>query len=1036
MLDYSLAVDRPYWLLLLLLLPVLWAWSYQSLSGLGSWRRLLALALRTAVFTLLVCALAEMQFRQKNDRMTVLYLLDQSLSIPEEHRDAMVRYVNGSVREHRRDDKEDRVGVIVFGRDAKVELPPVDFNYEMGRVETDLNEEYTNLEAALERAMSLFPHDAAKRVVVITDGNENVGNALRQARAMAESGVSIDVLPVPITPRAEVSVDKVAVPAEARRGQPFELRVVLDHQPTADAANGKPVAGTLRIKRKFTDAEGNGRETILTESPIELAPGKRVFSITETIDEPSSYTYEAQFIPSNTAADASSRNNSASGFTYVRGKGQVLLIEDWEHPGEFDTLVQRLRTEGLQVAVQPSNRLFTSLAELQRFDTVILANVPRSSGFGGGGGGLVDTSRLDGFDDEQVSMLVRNTEELGCGLIMLGGDRSFGAGDWADSELEKAMPVDFRIKAAKVTPVGALALIMHASEIPRGNYWQKVIAREAIRVLGPRDYCGLIVWKGTDTWLWGQSQGGMIQVGPNRQQMMARVDRLVEQDMPQFDPGMKKVAAAFTRLRNPVPAIKHCIIISDGDPSPPSATTLGLFVQQKIKITTVAVGAHGAPGHQTMQKIASQTGGKYYVVRNAKALPRIYQREARRVAQPVVRELDPPQAPIVNVTHEILTGIPGGVPPISGFVQTTVKDSSLVDVVLVSPTPPNAKNATVLATWTYGLGKTAAFTTDAGHRWAGQWTGWEQYDRFFSQLVRWSMRPTGDTAGYTVATETQDGKTRVIVDALDKDDEFINARAMTGAAVTPGLESTPLLFEQTAPGRYVATFDSPDAGSYLLSVNPGAGQALIRTGVNVGYSDEFRDRQTNRPLLESIAELTPRSGKPGVVIDEEAEVELPSEGAIPEPLLAIDPYRRDLPPAVASRDIWPLLVLLGSCVFLADVFVRRVQVGFEWVEPARAWVVTNILRRQPEQKQAETMSRLRSRKAEIREQTTGRSERRFEADESIDASQSPLSESPETKPRTSSAPDAKQTPTDEPRQESYTERLLKAKKQARKDRDE
>ncbi len=1044
--DITLAVDRPLWLLLLLLLPLLWMWSFKSLSGLGRWRRVLALGLRTGVFALLVCALAELQLQQKNDRMTVLYLLDQSLSIPEEHREAMVRYVNASVREHRRDEKEDRVGVIVFGRDAKVELPPVDFNYEMSRVETDLNEEYTNLESALQRAMSLFPHDAAKRVVVVTDGNENVGNALGQARAMAERGVSLDVLPVPIVPRSEVSVDKVAVPAEARRGQPFELRVVLSHQPTAGDTSEQPVAGTLRIKRKFTDAQGDGRETIITEAPIELPPGKRVFSLSETIDEPSSYTYEAQFIPASTATDGSARNNSASGFTYVRGKGQVLLIEDFEHRGEFDTLVQRLRTEGLQVAVQPSNRLFTSLAELQRFDTVILANVPRASGFGGAGGGLVDSGSLSGFDDGQIEMLVRNTEELGCGLIMLGGDRSFGAGDWADTELEKAMPVDFRIKAAKVTPVGALALIMHASEIPRGNHWQKVIAREAVKVLGPRDYCGLIQWNGTDQWLWGQSQGGMIPVGPSRNQMMSRIDRLTVGDMPQFDPGMRKVAGAFTRLKNPTPAIKHCIIISDGDPSKPTPATMQLFIKQKVKITTVMVGGHGGPGgpggaggqmQQTMQSIASQTGGKFYVVRNPKALPRIYQREARRVAQPVIRELEPAVAPKVVSSHQILTGIPDGVPPISGFVQTTLKDSSLVDVVLQSPVPPNPKNATVLATWTYGLGKTAAFTTDAGARWAGGWSGWQNYDRFFSQLVRWSMRPTGDTAGYTVATETQDGKTRVIVDALDKNDEFINASALSGSAVTPGLDSAPLLFEQTAPGRYIAEFDSPDAGSYLLSINPGGGQALIRTGVNVGYSDEFRDRQTNRPLLESIAELTPRRGEPGKMIDEEAGIQLPLEGAIPEPLLAVDPYRRDLPPAIASQDIWPLLVLIGSCVFLADVFVRRVQIGFEWVEPARAWFAEKILRRETNQKQPQTMARLRSRKAEVREQTTGREGVRFEADESVDARESPLQEkssaAPATRPTQSSGMGQSQ---EEPRQESYTERLLKAKQRAKQERDE
>ncbi|MEM9186290.1 MAG: VWA domain-containing protein [Planctomycetota bacterium] len=1026
----------------MLLLPVLWAWSFRSLSGLGSWRRLLALALRTVVFALLVCALSEMQYRQKNDRLTVLYLLDQSYSIPEDHRAAMVRYVNATVREHRRDDKEDRVGVIVFGQDARVEASPVDFDYEMrGGEIADLNEEYTNLEAALERAMSLFPHDAAKRVVLVTDGNENQGNALRKARAMVERGVSIDTLPVPITPRSEVSIDKVAVPAEARRGQPFDLRVVVDHQPAAgQQGEGETARGTLRIKRTWTDESGAGRERVLSESPVELPVGKRVFTISETIDQPSSYTYEAQFFPDGAEADGSTRNNRASGFTYVRGKGQVLLIEDFEHPGEFAKLVEALRNEGLQVAVQPSDRLFTSLAELQRFDCVVLANVPRTSGYGGGG--RVDTDQLAGFSDAQIDMLVRNTEELGCGLIMIGGDRSFGAGDWQDTAIEKAMPVDFRIKAAKVVPVGALALMMHASEFPQGNYWQKVIAREAIKTLGPRDYCGLIQWSGTDVWLWNDRNGGMLPVGPNRGKMMAGVDRLTVGDMPQFDPAMKKIAGSMAKLSNgpgPKPAIKHCIIISDGDPSRPTNATMNAFKQQKIRITTVAVGALGGHGDlNMMQSIASQTGGKFYVVKNAKALPRIYQREARRVAQPVVRELQPPLAPQVMTDHPILTGVPPAMPPISGFVQTSVKDSSLVDVILRSPQPPNPKNSTVLATWTYGLGKTAAFTTDAGQRWANDWTGWEHYDRFFSQLVRWSMRPTGDTAGYTVATETRDGKTRVIVDALDKDDEFINARAMTGSAVTPDLGSTGLVFEQTAPGRYVAQFDSPDAGSYLLSINPGGGQAIIRTGVNVGYSDEFRDRQTNRPLLEEIARLAPKEGSPGKVIDDEAGVQLPTEGELPEPLVAVDPYRRDQPPTFASQDIWPLLVLLSSCVFLADVFVRRVQIGTEWMGPAGAWLARHVLRRQPEEKQAETMSRLRSRKAEVREQTTGRSSARYEAGESVDADESPLfaPDAPAAKPTQPKQGGGMAESKEQKREESYTERLLKAKQKAKRDREE
>ncbi|TWT99419.1 von Willebrand factor type A domain protein [Botrimarina colliarenosi] len=1041
MFSRSLAFDSPWWLALLALLPVLWALSYRGLSGLGTWRRFGALAFRSIVFTLVVFALADAQFRKTTDRVTVLYLLDQSLSIPEAQREAMRSLVNGLVREHRRDDKQDRAGVVVFGADSEVEIPPIDFNYEMSRIESLVDRRATNLAGAMERAMSLFPYDSAKRVVLVTDGNENAGDALRQARAMADAGVSVDVLPTPLIARSETAVDKIALPSDVRLDQPFEARIVIDHQ--ADA--GSSAKGQLRIVRKTGDVE-----QVISEGPVTLKPGKNVFSVRETIDRADFYTYEARFVPDNAAGDASAQNNVATAFTHVRGKGQVLFIEDWEHPGEFDRVVDGLQREGLEVTLRQSNQLFANLAELQRYDSVVLANTPRTSGFGddlpGEGGVTVVTDALSGFSDEQVEMLVRNTEELGCGLVMLGGDRSFGAGGWDDSPLEKAMPVDFEIKAAKVTPVGALAMIMHASEIAQGNYWQKRIAIEAVDTLGPRDYAGLLTWQPAgDQWLWGQSQGGMIPVGPSRQNMKARVDRLSVGDMPEFDPGMKVAAAAFAKLStaNPAPAIKHMIIISDGDPSPPTGATIASLKKQKVRVTTVAVGAHGPAGHSTMEQIAKQTGGKYYVVRNAAALPKIYQREARRVSRPLVRELAPAESPVKTLEHEIVRGVSENFPPTSGFVMTTLKDSSLVEVILRSPVPTDAESSTILAAWTYGLGKSVAFTTDAGARWSDAWTEWEDYDRFFSQMVRWSMRPTGDTGNFTISTDVVDGKARVVVDALDKNDEFLDLPAIGGAAVRPDLGSSPLDFRQVAPGRYVAEVEADDPGSYMIVVSPGAGQGVLRTGVNVGYSDEFRDRTTNVALLDSIAGLEAKGGAEGEDIATATGFELTGLDAANEIALsdAYDPYRRDLPPAVASQPIWPLMVLLASCVFVADVFIRRVQVNLAWVGPLLSATKRRLFGGEEREPQAETMARLRSRKAEVRETSTAAGSTRFEASDETppSADASPLDElrtptgatpkKPTTPPKQSLASDAK------PTEEGYTSRLLKAKRDAMKDRD-
>ena len=1011
MFQHSLAFDSAGYLVLLALIPVLWWLSYRGLSGLGRWRRLFAMALRSLVLMLVIFALADMQYQRKSDRLTVIYLLDQSLSIPIAQRQAMIDYVNTSIDTHRSEEKGDRVGVIVFGRDAAVEIPPVDFDVQMpSHVESILDPEYTNLATAIQRAKAMFPYDTARRIVLVTDGNENQGDALREARGAAGSGVSLDVVPVTLTARSEVAVEKVDIPAGVRRGQPFDLRVVL-HNDAGERPGARPVAGKLRLVRKA----GNREETV-AEQDVRLPPGKRVFTIREEIEQSDFYTYEARFVSDNPASDGMAQNNVATAFTHVRGRGHVLLIENWENKGQFDQLADRLRNEEIEVTIQPSNQLFSSLAELQRYDSVILANVPRSSGG--------DADAVSSFSDEQISMLERNTREMGCGLIMLGGTESFGAGGWTNTEIEKAMPVNFQIKSAKVVPVGALVLMMHAGEMPRANYWQKRIAVEAIRLLGSRDYCGMVQWNGTDQWLWGQSQGGMLRVGPSRKMMLARVDQMVIGDMPAFDPALKMSAKAFMGLKDA--AVKHMIVISDGDPVGPSSGTVRSLVRLGVKVTTVAVGSHGSIGSSMMQNLARQTGGKYYVVKSAKALPKIYQREARRVARSLFYEPKPPVQPQIVSQHEIVHGVSDAVPPISGFVLTSVKQNPLVEVIMRSPKPVDEKNSTVLAAWTYGAGKTVALTTDAGRRWASDWTQWESYDKLFSQIVRWSMRPTGDTGNFTVATDVRDGQAQIVITALDENEEFLNDQLMSATVIAPDMSTRSVHVEQTAPGRYVGDFPAEESGSYLVMVSPGAGRGTIRTGVNVGYSAEYRDNETNMALLASMARLAARDGEEGVLVETGLDADRLQQ--MPQ----ANPFRHDLPPAESNQPIWPWLVLIGSCVFFADVFVRRVQVNFLWLLPALAAARDFVLRRERPLPVPETMSRLRSRKAEIGEQIESRrGSTRFEP------SEEQLAESAEQPPPTApegSGPPAKppakpdMNKTEEPQAESYTERLLKAKK--------
>ena len=1005
----KLGFDHPGYLWLLLALPILWWIGYGSLGALGKIRRAFALMLRTVVWTVIVFAVAGVQMVWVSDRVTVMYLLDQSESIPQLQRVEMLKYVIDNVKQHRERAREDRAGIIVFGRDASIEIPPFDDDIpQLARVESMRGRaDATNLESALNLAQASMPEDTARRIVIVTDGNENLGQAKKLATRIAGSGIGIDVVPVMLMSENEVLVEKIDIPNNIRKGQPFEARVVLNNY--ADADTEKPVTGKLLITQ-----EVNGDVQLLNERAIELKPGKNVFSLQHEIDQPAPYIYNAEFIPDSADGDGLEQNNEATAYTYVRGQGRVLLIQDAKRDGDFDLLADVLRKNNIEVDIMQSDSLFGSVAELQPYDAVILAGVPRVSG--------ESSDQITSFSDAQIDILVSNTRQLGAGLLMIGGPEAFGAGGWTGTNLEKAMPVDFKIKNSKIQAVGALALIMHASEMAEGNYWQKVIAKAAIEQLGPSDYGGMLHWtRGGDAWLWG-GKTGMLEAGNNRKAMLAAIGRMTPGDMPQFDPAMRMAVAGLART----PAsVKHCLIVSDGDPSPPSTATINSFISNNITISTVAVKSHGRVGSTRLQDIATQTGGKYYEVSSGKALPRIFQREARRVSRPLVYEPDGGTTPEIIFPHAMLDGIDRILPSTRGFVLTQTKDSPLSQVLIQSPKPDSPENATILAVWTYGLGRTAVLTTDAGARWASNWTEWPGYEAFYSQLVRWLMRPTGDTGKFTLATQLRDGEVQVVVNALSKEDSFLNFLNMQASVLDPDLKAVALRMRQTAPGRYVGSFPATKTGSYFVNVKPDAKTAPLSTGVTIPYSEEFRIRETNEALISELASVTPAGGETG-------EVTAPLGASSDESPENRNAFRGGLALARSIRDAWPWFVLAGCCIFLGDIFVRRVAINFDWIG-----VALKKIRGKSENKESTATARLdalkKNKELVDEELQRRRTSLRFEPTQ--------LSDDVETSPWSADSTDGNKTTeksknkdmAPEPEGPSYTERLLAAKRKARKD---
>ena len=334
-----------------------------------------------------------------------------------------------------------------------------------------------------------------------------------------------------------------------------------------------------------------------------------------------------------------------------------------------------------------------------------------------------------------------------------------------------------QIKALKVQGLGAMVMIMHASEIAEGNYWQKVVAKAALGALSSYDHAGMIHWEGQEAWLFT-----LRPIGSGRNIMLRAIDRMTPGDMPDFDPSLQMAMKGLLAVKDAM--TRHIVIISDGDPTPPTSAVINQLAANKITVTAVLTAAHGNdPGaFSVMRNLATKTGGRFYNVTNPKALPRIYQKEARTISRPLIFEQETPWVPRVNYLSEPVTGLPSDLPPITGLVLSSVKENELVEVPLTSPLPAGQVNP-LLAHWTYGLGRSVAFTSDAGRRWAKRWPDWKATR---PSGRRWSAgRSAPPTAATSRSRSAATREDQVVGDALDKDNQFLNFLRSAATWSTP-----------------------------------------------------------------------------------------------------------------------------------------------------------------------------------------------------------------------------------------------------------
>lgn len=797
--------------LFLLLLPAVLAFPAASLLLLPRRerrRRVFPAVVRAVLLSLLVLALAGPRARREVEGRAVAFLVDVSASIPDEVRPSVADWIERARAGRRSADRDE---VILFGAGAGVEIPfagapgetsPV---LDLARPRSRVGTEGTDVAAAIRLARSSFPEGVSPRIVLVTDGNENRGDAIAAARRAAGEGVELSVLPVRYDRSGEVSVVRVDAPGSVAPGTVVTLGSVL-----SSSDDGHPV-----VVRALVDGEEVGRKEMVLPKGKSRGPDFRVL-----FDRPEVHDLS---VVVESAEDGIRQNNEARGAVVVRGRAGVLVAEG----GGGTEVLDSLKAEGLPVTAWPPAKLFEDAFKYQPVDTIVLS----------------DVSALD-LSPAQIEAIEVAVRDLGVGLVVLGGEQAYGPGGYGNTPLERCLPVRMEIREKQVMLNGALVLVIHTCEFQNGNYWALRIAQDSIRSLSPTDYAGVIVFG-----LQGDTWALPLQPVNDPEALAASLDQIDPGDMPSFDSSLQLAEKALT----PCPAyLRHIVVISDGDAAPPDSMLIGKIASEKITVSAVCIAPHGPSDQQAMKDVARWGKGRYYLLQRdeVEALPRIFVKEATTLRRNAIRRepFTPKWTMLPADLPPALAGFGGALPRLEAFSLTEAKERAEVPIVTPDADP-------VLAMWRYGLGKSVAFTSAVKAGWLGEWASWGDLDRFLAQVVRSTLRETRES-GFHAEAEVRGGIATVRVQALTEGGEELDFLRFTAFATRAGEEPRPVSMVAKGGGTYEGSFPVEGRGNYLAVAryeDPRDGTThQVEIPVAVSYPDEYSAESANEGFFARL----------------------------------------------------------------------------------------------------------------------------------------------------------------------------------------
>ncbi len=842
------------WLLVAAVVPYFFVIQRYSLADFSLPQQLISAGVRSLFVLGIAVALARPSTVSERSRVATVFLVDVSDSMSDAQLGRAKQVIDQALAEKPTDDE---VSVVTFAR------RPRRIDLDGGKAPTlvrhsprgEAASAATDVQAALQLAYGLFPTGYVRRAVIVSDGIETDGDLLAEAYRAKAFGVRVGYHLFKEEQKKEILVRSLTLPEEVRVGDPFEL--------TAEVWSTHADHASMTL---YQDDFINGLDG---HKVLDLVPGKNVIKWKSKVERAGFVSYRMEL--GKVGQDTEKQNNQGLAAAVVKGRPRVLLVEG--EPQYKDYFVNAMKHENIDVDARGPLGVPSSVKDLEKYDAFILSDVP---------------AQFVGLN--QMAAIEQYVKSVGGGFIAVGGQDSFGSGGYNGTRLEKLLPVRFDSEKKRDTPALALILVIDRSGSMSGEPMElaKEAARATAHVLDPQELLGVVAFDNQPTVV------VRLQRAANRMR--------IENDIARIQPGggtsiLPALQEAY-QILGPVPAkVKHVILFSDGQANIDGIAD-AVEEAHAQKITTSAIGL-GDADRSLLQMIAERGEGRFYMTQDATQVPKLFVKETSEVQKSTLVE-DYVKAHIAKNVEMVHGTDVENAPYLRGYVSTKAKPLS--EVVLVSDT-----SEPLLARWRQGLGWVVAWTSDVKNRWSVDWLRWNGYPKFWAQVVRTSMKHRV-LQSFDLSATVGPGTAEVVVDAVGRDDKFINELDTTLEIVDPlhpgQKRSIPMV--QAAPGRYQADFSIERYGSFLLkAVHKLKGNTVAEStgSVSFPFPPEYLGQPPDEERLKLVADVSGGWKAP-----------------TPEQLFDAGGETMQF-----HQDLWPYVVLLLLGLYLLDVLLRRVR---------------------------------------------------------------------------------------------------------------